>query len=56
MREGVIGKVLNDPSVHDWVKIEYRRSLSRDPLDAYEDARLLTAILRERMDQALAKG
>jgi hypothetical protein len=53
MRENLIGRMLNDPSVHDWVKLEYRRSLKRDCVDAYEDAKLLTAVLRERLDEEL---
>jgi hypothetical protein len=56
MREGMIGKVLNDPGVHTWVKVEYRRSLERDPLDAYEDAKLLTAMLQDRMEFVLSRA
>ena len=52
MRENLIGRVLNDPSVRSWVKHQYRESLERDPVDAYEDAKLLAAILRERIDIA----
>jgi len=55
MRENLVGKMLNDPSVHTWVKLEYRRSLERDPLDAYEDAKLLTAMLQDRMEFLLSR-
>ena len=56
MRENLIGQVLNDPSVRFWVKTQYRECLRRDPVDAYEDAKLLTAMLRERMDEILQEA
>ena len=52
MREGLIGRILNDPSVHTWVKVTYRECLERDALDALEGAKLLTVMLRERADSA----
>lgn len=55
MRDTLIGRMLNDPSVSFWVKYQYRMSLQRDPVDAFGDAKLLTAMLRERMDEALAQ-
>ena len=51
MRENLIGRMLNDPCIRDWVKAQYRVCLGRDPLDAYEDAKLLTAMLREKLDE-----
>ena len=56
MRENLIGRMLNDPSVSHWVKEKYRESLDRDPMDAFGDAKLLTAMLRERMDDALKQA
>ena len=56
MRENLIGRMLNDPCIRDWVKAQYRECLRRDPLDAYEDAKLLTAMLRERMDGVLQEA
>ena len=52
----VASKVLEDPSVNFWVKATYRKCLERDPIDAFEDAKLLSVMLRERMEQVLAKG
>ena len=56
MRENLAGRILNDPSVHTWVKVTYRACLERDPVDAFGDAKLLSAMLRERMDEALAQA
>lgn len=56
MRENLVGRMLNDPSVSHWVKAQYRESLERDPVDAFGDAKLLTAMLRERVDNELAKA
>ena len=43
-------KVLADPGVHDWVKNQFLASLDRDPADALNDAKLLAAMLQERLD------
>lgn len=56
MRENLVGRLLNDPTVSHWVKEKYRECLERDPVDAFGDAKLLSAMLRERMDEALAKA
>ena len=56
MRENLIGRMLNDPSVRTWVKVKYRECLERDPVDALEDAKLLTVMLRERMDEIRAEN
>jgi len=56
MRENLIGRILNDPSVHDWVKVTYRQCLERDPVDAFGDAKILTAMLRERMDESIERA
>ena len=55
MRENLIGRMLNDPMVSHWVKAKYRECLERDPVDAFGDAKLLTAMLRERVDETLAR-
>ena len=51
-------RVMKDPGTHFWVKETYKGALMRDPVDAYEDAKLLMAMLREHMDAvtATAKG
>ena len=49
-----IAKILNDPSVHDWVKSQYHVAKCRDCLDAANDAELLAAMLRQRCEQIIA--
>ena len=56
MRENMIARMLNDPSVSFLVKAQYRESLQRDPVDAHADAKLLTAMLREKMDEVLSQA
>ena len=48
MREDNIAKMLNDPAVRTWVKVQYRQALDRDILDAIEDANQLHYMLSER--------
>lgn len=55
MREDKIAVVLNDPSVRYWVKIQYRESLKRDPVDALNDAELLVSMLKDRLAYMRAK-
>mgnify|MGYP001617273298 CR=1 FL=1 len=56
MRENLVGRLLNDPSVSRWVKEKYRECLERDPVDAFGDAKLLTAMLRARMDGSIERA
>ncbi len=45
--------IIADPSVREPLKQVLRSWLSRDPLDAAEDAHLLSAVLAGRLDTAL---
>jgi hypothetical protein len=56
MRENFAGRILNDPSVRDWVKVTHRQCLERDSVDALEYAKLLTAMLQERMEDTLERA
>lgn len=45
--------VLKDPAASDWLKATLRSALSRDAVDAANDAELLADILRARADALL---
>jgi hypothetical protein len=46
-------EVLDDPSVSDWLKGALRSALERDPVDALNDALVLSATLEERLRAVL---
>lgn len=48
--EKVIEEVLNDVTTSDWLKSALRSALSRDMLDAANDAEFLFAILSKRLN------
>ena len=48
-----IGQMLADPGLSDWFKQALSSSLKRDPVDAANDAELLSAVL-DRRSQAIA--
>jgi hypothetical protein len=43
-------RVMADPSTHYWVKEQYIAALERDPVDALNNAKLLAAMLQDRLD------
>ena len=47
-------KIMDDPSVHYWVKEQYLNAINRDILDALDDAKLLVAMLQDRLDYTTA--
>lgn len=48
-----IRQLLDDPSLSDWFKRSLLSALDRDPVDAADDAGLLSAVLDQRA-QAIA--
>ena len=42
--------VLSDPSSSFWLKQAVKESLSRDPVDAINDAEVLVAVLQNRLE------
>jgi hypothetical protein len=48
-----IGQMLADPGLSDWFKQALSSSLERDPVDAANDADLLSAVL-DRRSRAIA--
>jgi hypothetical protein len=46
-----IQRTLSDPSASDWLKASLLASLSRDPVDAANDADALASMLAERADR-----
>ena len=48
-----IGQMLADPGLSDWFKQALSSSLERDPVDAANDAELLSAVL-DRRSRAIA--
>ena len=47
--------VLADPAASQWLKTALRRALTRDPVDAADDAEMLAALLRDRADRTLSR-
>jgi hypothetical protein len=54
MQNPDIARVLADPSASDWLKDAIRSSLVRDPVDAANDAEVLSQLLQQRADANLA--
>jgi len=48
-----IEAILADPSTSNWLKSSLSAALSRDPVDAANDACLLKTLLEERSDAIL---
>ena len=49
-----IARVLVDPSASHWLKNAISSSLDRDPVDAANDAAVLSQLLQQRADAILA--
>ena len=45
--------ILNDPSCSNWLRWALRSSLHRDPVDAANDAEILSQLLEQRAELAL---
>lgn len=48
-----IQAILNDPATSDWLKRSLEEALTRDPVDAADDAEQLAEVLASRCDQLL---
>ncbi len=48
-----VAEVLSDPAASYWLKNALRAALSRDPVDAANDAEVLARILEERVQRLL---
>ena len=51
-----IQQVLSDPGASFWLKDALRSALSRDPVDAANDAEILFRLLDERCHKILSQG
>lgn len=49
-----IEQLLHSPAASNWLKRALEESLRRDPVDAANDAELLSAVLNKRADDSLA--
>jgi hypothetical protein len=49
-------KVTEDPAVSSWLKNALIEAINRDPVDAAEDAEVLSRILKLRATAAVQKG
>lgn len=47
-------ELLASPAVSDWLKLALRTALTRDPVDASDDASLLASVLNARADAKIA--
>ena len=43
-------QILSDPSASNWIKLALTSALSRDPVDALNDAEVLLAVLKARLN------
>lgn len=48
-----IKEVIDSPTVSYWLKDALKSALTRDPVDAVNDAELLVLILKDRMQRLL---
>jgi hypothetical protein len=48
--------VLNEPSTSDWLKNAVKSALNRDPVDALNDATLLSDLLRQHLYEMEARA
>ena len=48
-----IQTILEDPAVSDWLKVALTEAITRDPVDALNDALLLAQTLDDRMREIL---
>ena len=48
-----IQAILEDPAVSDWLKVALTEAIERDPVDALNDALLLTQALDDRLRETL---
>lgn len=51
-----IQAILNDPSASSWLKRSLEEALTRDPVDAANDAEVLAEVLASRCDQHQQAG
>jgi len=51
-----IDRTLHDPAASYWLKNSLRSALSRDPVDAANDAEVLARLLSERCQEILSEG
>lgn len=49
-------QILNDPASSFWLKESLEKSLSRDPVDALNDAETLLAVLQGRLSALLGRS
>ena len=49
-------QILNDPACSFWLKEALGKSLTRDPVDALNDAETLVAVLQGRLNALLGRG
>lgn len=50
-----VPEVLNDPKASNWLKDALHSALTRDPMDAANDAAFLASLLRQAMLDSLGK-
>ena len=49
-------QILSDPACSIWLKESLQQSLLRDPVDALNDAEVLAAVLKARLDSLFARN
>lgn len=49
-------QILADPAASFWLKEALQKAITRDPVDALNDAEILTAVLQGRLNNLMPKG
>lgn len=53
--EEKINKIMKDPSASFWLKDALRSTMTRDSVDAFRDAQVLSNILKEKVEYHLRR-
>ncbi len=49
--ENILQSILDDPSVHNWIKPVAKQLQDHDPVDALHDCQLLVSLCKKRLEK-----
>ena len=53
---GVVREIVDDPATSEWLRLALTDAMSRDPVDAANDAETLSSVLGMRAEMLLRRG
>ena len=53
---GVVADSVADPATSEWLRLALTDAMTRDPIDAANDAEILSSVLTMRAEVALRRG